>query len=122
MPHDDHFQERTSSANALGTQIPVALLSLAVFVLSAGHYILAVIPLGAAIYARCVIYADADRDTSTAQVSSLYFCRCLGLITLKTLDALNELISAGNVWDSAVNEAILLVESEERRYFVKIKF
>ena len=33
----------------------------------------------------------------------------------QTLEALNELISAGNVWDSAVNEAILLIESEERR-------
>ena len=29
--------------------------------------------------------------------------------------AIPELISAGNVWDSAVNEAMLLIESEERR-------
>ena len=33
----------------------------------------------------------------------------------KTLDALNELISSGNVWDSAVNEAMMLIENEERR-------
>ena len=32
------------------------------------------------------------------------------------MDALNDLISAGNVWDSAVNEAIMLIENEERRY------
>lgn len=31
------------------------------------------------------------------------------------MDALNELISAGNVWDSAVNEAMSIVESDESR-------
>lgn len=31
------------------------------------------------------------------------------------MDALNDLISAGNVWDSAVNEAIMLIENEEKR-------
>ena len=35
---------------------------------------------------------------------------------MQSLHALNELISAGNVWDSAVNEAIVLIENEERRY------
>lgn len=38
------------------------------------------------------------------------------LIAFQTLDAVNELISAGNVWDSAVNEAMAIVEKEERRY------
>lgn len=37
-------------------------------------------------------------------------------IILKTLDAAKELISAGNVWDSAVNEAMSIIEKEERRY------
>ena len=36
----------------------------------------------------------------------------------QTLDALNELISAGNVWDSVINEAMSLIEKEERRYCI----
>ncbi|KAI0730501.1 hypothetical protein C8Q76DRAFT_792656 [Earliella scabrosa] len=98
---DNRFPEVTSSPNALAPQIPVALLSLAVIVLSTGSFFIALIPLGAAIYVRYVVNADAEKHNSTAQ----------------TLEALNELISAGNVWDSAVNEAILLIESEERSIF-----
>ena len=37
------------------------------------------------------------------------------------MDALNDLISAGNVWDSAVNEAIMLIENEERRYRDRVR-
>ncbi|KAI0737361.1 hypothetical protein C8Q80DRAFT_1213914 [Daedaleopsis nitida] len=95
------FPDHSSNPNTLEFQVPVALFSVAVVVLSTGYTFLAMIPLFAAIYARYVLYADMEKNDSTAQ----------------TLDTLNELISAGNVWDSAVNEAMLLIESEERSIF-----
>ena len=36
-------------------------------------------------------------------------------MTHETLDALHELISAGNLWESAVNEAMSIVEKEEQK-------
>ncbi|RPD73138.1 hypothetical protein L226DRAFT_112873 [Lentinus tigrinus ALCF2SS1-7] len=98
-PSDSRFPEAVSSP--LGSQLPVALISLAVVILSTGYFFIAMIPLFAAIYVRYVMQADADKANSTTQ----------------TLEALNELISAGNVWDSAINEAIMLIENEERSIF-----
>ncbi|KAI0691792.1 hypothetical protein C8T65DRAFT_670380 [Cerioporus squamosus] len=97
---DARFPEPAVS-NPFGSQLPVALVSLAVVLLSIGYFFLAMIPLFAAIYVRYVVQPDADKATSTTQ----------------TLEALNELISAGNVWDSAINEAIMLIENEERSIF-----
>ncbi|KAI0690876.1 hypothetical protein C8T65DRAFT_671113 [Cerioporus squamosus] len=96
---DARFPDPVS--NPFGSQLPVALVSLAVVLLSIGYFFLAMIPLFAAIYVRYVVQPDAEKATSTTQ----------------TLEALNELISAGNVWDSAINEAIMLIENEERSIF-----
>ena len=60
--------------------------------------------------------ADADKANSTTQVSRAILRPGDVADYSQTLEALNELISAGNVWDSAINEAIMLIENEERRY------
>ncbi|RDX51367.1 hypothetical protein OH76DRAFT_1454933 [Lentinus brumalis] len=96
---DSPFPEPMSTP--FGSQLPVVLVSLAVVMLSIGCFFLAMIPLFAAIYVKYVVQPEADKANSTSQ----------------TLEALNELISAGNVWDSAINEAIMLIENEERSIF-----
>ena len=111
---DSRFPQ--SSSNPLGSQLPVALASLAVVILSTGYLFIAMIPLSAAIYVRYVMQADADKANSTTQVSRAILRPDDVADYSQTLEALNELISAGNVWDSAINEAILLIENEERRY------
>ncbi|KAI1791920.1 hypothetical protein LXA43DRAFT_1094255 [Ganoderma leucocontextum] len=83
----------TSNSNLSGPELPIALLSIGVVFLSTSFTFLAVVFFAAAIYARYVAQADHNAH------------------------ALNELISAGNVWDSAVNEAIVLIENEERSIF-----
>ncbi|CDO69688.1 hypothetical protein BN946_scf184851.g76 [Trametes cinnabarina] len=57
--------------------------------------------LSSAAYLRYVVHTDSDKSDTTNQ----------------TLDALNELVSSGNVWDSAVNKAMMLIENEERSIF-----
>ncbi|KAM5541422.1 hypothetical protein V8D89_004976 [Ganoderma adspersum] len=87
--------------NPSGPESPIALLSIAVLCFSTGFNLLAVVFIAAAIYVRYVVQADHSTSDSLSQ----------------SLHALNELISAGNVWDSAVNEAIVLIENEERSIF-----
>ncbi|PIL30417.1 hypothetical protein GSI_07604 [Ganoderma sinense ZZ0214-1] len=88
-------------SNFSGPESPIALLSIAVAFLSTGFHLLAIVFFAAAIYVRYVVQASHSTSDSLSQ----------------TLHALNELISAGNVWDSAVNEAIVLIENEERSIF-----
>ncbi|KAL7280304.1 hypothetical protein ACG7TL_005218 [Trametes sanguinea] len=87
--------------SSLGPQLPYVLVSLAVLALSRHSYFLAIVLVSSAAYIRYVVHSDNERSDTTKQ----------------TLDALNELISAGNVWDSAVNEAMMLIENEERSIF-----
>lgn len=80
------------------TQWPPALVSFAIVALSAEYYFVALFLLTAAL----VVYQLAKSQAS--RVSNMD----------STVTALNELISAGNVWDSAVNHAMSIVEKEER--------
>ncbi|KAI0676118.1 hypothetical protein C8Q78DRAFT_1008116 [Trametes maxima] len=96
-----HTDSTTSSPNSLEPQLPYVFVSLAVLALSTNHYFLATILASAAAYARHVVNTDSEKSDTTKQ----------------TIECLNELISAGNVWDSAVNEAMTLIESEERSIF-----
>ncbi|KAI0351342.1 hypothetical protein OH77DRAFT_1429891 [Trametes cingulata] len=101
---DRGFASHADSASALdplGPQLPFALVSLAVLALSTSYYFLAILFLCAAAYVRYVVHTESEKSDTTQQ----------------TLDSLNELISAGNVWDSAVNEAMMLIENEERSIF-----
>ncbi|KAH9939092.1 uncharacterized protein BXZ73DRAFT_44256 [Epithele typhae] len=84
-----------------GPQLAVTLLSVSVLVFSIGFYFLAFVVLLAALYAWCAVHTDPDKCNYTTE----------------TANALNELISAGNFWDSAVNEAVMLIETEERSVF-----
>ncbi|KAJ8472583.1 hypothetical protein ONZ51_g8426 [Trametes cubensis] len=88
-----------SNAESLGPQVPYALVSVAVLALSGGYHFFALVLFSAAAYVKYVVHSDSEKSDTTKQ----------------TLDALNELISSGNVWDSAVNEAMMLIENEERR-------
>ncbi|TBU24410.1 hypothetical protein BD311DRAFT_671865 [Dichomitus squalens] len=101
--HDRSLDSTSGDLNLSGhgQELPIALLSIAIFFLSAGSYVFAAVFLAAGFYARHVVQADQNTHSSTAQ----------------TLHELNELISSGNVWDSAVNEAIMLIENEERSIF-----
>ncbi|PSS03321.1 hypothetical protein PHLCEN_2v3995 [Hermanssonia centrifuga] len=76
----------------------VAIVSIAVLALAIGYEFLAMLLLAVALYvARAVSPTSDQNDVATL-----------------TLDAVSELIGAGNVWDSAVNEAMMIVEKEER--------
>ncbi|KAI0653021.1 hypothetical protein C8Q70DRAFT_1048685 [Cubamyces menziesii] len=90
-----------SNAESLGPQVPYALVSVAVLALSGGYHFFALVLFSAAAYVKYVVHSDSEKSDTTKQ----------------TLDALNELISSGNVWDSAVNEAMMLIENEERSIF-----
>ncbi|KAH9945737.1 hypothetical protein B0H21DRAFT_743784 [Amylocystis lapponica] len=80
---------------------PVTLASIAAAALSAEYYFVAIFLFGGATYTRHVSKTKHER----ADAISL------------TMSALNELTSAGNVWDSAVSEAISIIETEERSIF-----
>ncbi|KAH9893577.1 hypothetical protein C8Q73DRAFT_666252 [Cubamyces lactineus] len=90
-----------STLESLGLQVPFALVSVAVLALSGGYHFLSLVLFSAAAYVKYVVHSDSEKSDTTKQ----------------TLDALNELISSGNVWDSAVNEAMMLIENEERSIF-----
>ncbi|KAI0640721.1 hypothetical protein C8Q79DRAFT_994564 [Trametes meyenii] len=96
-----HVDTTTSSPNSLEPQLSYVFLSLAVLALSTNHNFLAIILASTAAYVRHVVNTDSEKSDTTKQ----------------TIESLNELISAGNVWDSAVNEAMMLIESEERSIF-----
>ncbi|KAI0630645.1 hypothetical protein C8Q77DRAFT_1134419 [Trametes polyzona] len=93
--------EDAEETNVLGPEWPYFLGSLAALAMAANHVFLAILLVSAAAYVRYVVNADSEKSDTTQQ----------------TLDSLNELISAGNVWDSAVNEAMMLIENEERSIF-----
>ncbi len=101
----------TSNSNLSGSESSVALLSIAVVFLAAGFNLLAVVFIAAAIYVRYVVQADYSTSDSLSQVSRppSLSSSFEGADSLQMLPALNELISVGNVWDSAVNEAIVLI-------------
>ncbi|KAH8077867.1 hypothetical protein BXZ70DRAFT_962032 [Cristinia sonorae] len=80
-------------------RIPTAMVSVAIVAVSAEYYFVSLFLLAAALS----LYQMAKSRASRAVSVNL------------TVTALNELISAGNVWDSAVNEAMAIVEKEERR-------
>ncbi|CAL1713977.1 unnamed protein product [Somion occarium] len=75
------------------------IASMAVLALSVEYYFLALFLGGLAFYMAQTARSQASRADGINQ----------------TMDALNEVISAGNVWDSAVNEAMSIVEADERR-------
>ncbi|KZT07191.1 uncharacterized protein LAESUDRAFT_118866 [Laetiporus sulphureus 93-53] len=82
-------------------QWPVVLGLLGALALAIEYYFVAIFLLGGASYIWHVAKGNSEKaSTMTA-----------------TLDAVNELISAGNVWDSAVNEAVSIIEKEERSIF-----
>ncbi|KAL1940873.1 hypothetical protein VTO73DRAFT_7914 [Trametes versicolor] len=93
--------DSTSAPDSLGLQLPYVLASLAALALSTNYVFLAILFLCAAAYVRYVVNTDIEKSDTTKQ----------------TLDSVNELISAGNVWDSSVNEAMMLIENEERSIF-----
>ncbi|OJT13494.1 hypothetical protein TRAPUB_9959 [Trametes pubescens] len=90
-----------TAPDSLGIQSPYVLASLAALALSTNHVFLAILLLCAAAYVRYVVNTDSEKSDTTKQ----------------TLESVNELISAGNVWDSSVNEAMMLIENEERSIF-----
>ncbi|KAI0364683.1 hypothetical protein BV20DRAFT_1116256 [Pilatotrama ljubarskyi] len=90
-----------SPLDPLAPQLPYALVSLAVLALSTSYSFLAVLLLCGAAYIRYVLNTGGEKSDTAKQ----------------TLESLNELICAGNVWDSAVNEAMMLIENEERSIF-----
>ena len=62
-----HSPEDASESTSLPPQLPVVLLSIAVAVLSIGHYLLAFPLVAAAIYVRYVVHA-AEKSNYTTQV------------------------------------------------------
>ncbi|KAL6301724.1 hypothetical protein BKA93DRAFT_450288 [Sparassis latifolia] len=82
-------------------QWPILILSLSVAALSAEYYFIAIFLFAWAAYA----WQSKRSNNQKADVIT------------STLNVVNEVISAGNVWDSAVNEAITIIETEERSIF-----
>ncbi|EKM50723.1 uncharacterized protein PHACADRAFT_264171 [Phanerochaete carnosa HHB-10118-sp] len=90
-----HYKTVEESTNVRGT---ITVVSVAVVALAAGYEFLGLLMLASVLY-----FAKAVRPIQdVADAHAL------------TLDALNELISAGNVWDSSVNEVMSIIEKEER--------
>lgn len=96
--------DETSSQHHKTTEEPthirgtIAVVSAAVLALAAGYEFLGLLLLAGALY-----FAKATRPPQeVADAHAL------------TLDAVNDLISAGNTWDASVNEAMGIIEKEER--------
>lgn len=96
--HYDRSNHQPQSSQWEALHWPLALVAVAVVALSAEHYFIALALLAAAGYMGMGAKTDASQRES---ISS-------------TMDALTELISAGNVWDSAINEAMSIIEKGER--------
>ncbi|KAI8985660.1 hypothetical protein BD414DRAFT_488809 [Trametes punicea] len=84
-----------------GPQLSYVIVSIAVLALALGYHYLALVLLSSSAYLWYVVHPDSEKSDTAKQ----------------TLEALNDLISAGNVWDSAVNEAMMLIDNEERSIF-----
>ncbi|KAF7794974.1 hypothetical protein EIP86_006117 [Pleurotus ostreatoroseus] len=80
----------------------LAVVSVAILALAAGYEFLAYLLFALALYVARAVKAARDKTDAPNQVY------------VKTMEALNELISAGNLWDSAVNEAMSIVEKDEQ--------
>ncbi|GJE93841.1 hypothetical protein PsYK624_100050 [Phanerochaete sordida] len=93
--HPSHYKTVEEPTNTRGT---IAVVSVAVVALAAGYEFLGLLLLASALY-----FAKAIRPTQDVADAHA-----------STLDAVNELISAGNVWDSSVNEAMSIIEKDER--------
>ncbi|KAH9857299.1 hypothetical protein C2E23DRAFT_856742 [Lenzites betulinus] len=91
---DATYPEHPGTANWLVPQLPLVLASLGALAFSTSHLFLAILLSFSAAYAS--EKSDAAKQTHAS---------------------LNELTSAGNVWDSVVNEAMMLIENEERSIF-----
>ncbi|KAK7685830.1 hypothetical protein QCA50_011176 [Cerrena zonata] len=90
---------KPNAASELNTSWPWGVASIAILAISVEYYFLALFLGCVAFYLIYAARFQASRENTMNQ----------------TVDALNELISAGNVWDSAVNEAMSIVESDESR-------
>ncbi|TCD71725.1 hypothetical protein EIP91_005491 [Steccherinum ochraceum] len=89
-------EDRSAQLDSL--QVPTALVSVAIVAVSAEYYFVALFILAFALAIHHSVKSHANRAT----------------IMSSTASALNELISAGNVWDSTMNQAMVIVEKEER--------
>ncbi|KAI0339726.1 hypothetical protein BDW22DRAFT_583207 [Trametopsis cervina] len=98
---DDVFAPRDASGLSHepgDLRLVVAIISAAVLAFAAGFEMLSMLLVALALYVTSAVKPEVEKSNAA---------------TL-TLDALNELISAGNVWDSAVNEAMSIIEKDER--------
>ncbi|TFY58814.1 hypothetical protein EVJ58_g6178 [Rhodofomes roseus] len=86
-------------------QVPIAMVCFAAVALAAEYYFVAIFLMLASTYSWHSVKANSEEVKTTAA----------------TLDAVNQLIRAGNVWDSSVNEAISIVEKEERSLRVTLQ-
>ncbi|KAI0940824.1 hypothetical protein AcV7_003100 [Taiwanofungus camphoratus] len=84
-----------------GLQWPIFWVSLTVIALAAEYYFLSIFLLGGAVSNWHALKTNREKASATTS----------------TLHALSELISAGNIWDSAVTTAITIIEREERSIF-----
>lgn len=94
------------------------IVSVGVVALAAGYEFLAYLLFAVALYVARATKAAPDKlDTANLVSISPSSDTSVHLIPSgnKTLGALNELISAGNLWDSAVNEAMSIVEKDEQK-------
>ncbi len=95
----------------------VAIVSIAVLALAIGYEFLAILLLAVALYVARAVSPTSDQN-DVATLVGLFLSTEVSILltgqTGQTLDAVSELIGAGNVWDSAVNEAMMIVEKEER--------
>ncbi|KAH9930256.1 uncharacterized protein B0H18DRAFT_930516 [Fomitopsis serialis] len=98
---DDDKSSTTLSSPLSEFQVPMALVCVAAVALAAEYYFVAIFLMLASAYAWHSVQATSEIAANTTS----------------TLDAVNQLIRAGNIWDSAVNEAITIVEKEERSIF-----
>lgn len=97
-------------------KVVVGIISAAVVAFAAGYELLTMLLLALALYAARATAPLIEGSDAVGLVSFISIPRGSNKSdALKTLDAVNELISAGNVWDSAVNEAMSIVEKDERR-------
>ncbi|KAI0682301.1 hypothetical protein BC835DRAFT_1424662 [Cytidiella melzeri] len=93
----DHSRTSTGYESS-DLRVVVAIISAAVLAFAAGYELLPMLLIALALY----VVRAAKPQTADSTAPAL------------TLDSLSELISAGNVWDSVVNEAMAIVENDER--------
>ncbi|KAJ8695481.1 hypothetical protein PTI98_008082 [Pleurotus ostreatus] len=112
LPQDANI--KTNQYSDVTTRYNHGLLVLAVAAFGAGFYLLSALVFGAA-YIQATSEGTQRHDMAPVSIQSAVLAQTGLSRQTKTMQSLEELISASDVWDSVIHDAIHQLENEERR-------